>query len=168
MEADLKSEALDAEDKVDKAEVVAVEVDKEDFMEMKGSILALIFSFYQTISTQTILHLMTPNVIMNSLRKKKSIMTLQNLWDQNRHLNNMNRGGDYQQQQHQGTGKYNQYDDNSSVGDLSVRQLYATNKLPILPRVPALAPPGNENLSGHSDSVDREQCITCSTSSRKF
>ena len=71
MEADLKSEALDAEDKVEKAEVVAVEVDKEDFMEMKGSILALIFSFYQTILTQTILHLMTPNVIMNSLRKKK-------------------------------------------------------------------------------------------------
>ena len=76
----------------------------------------------------------------------------------------MDRGGDYQQQQHQGTGKYNQYDDNSSVGGLSARQLYATNKLPILPRVPALAPPVNSNRYVHSDSVDQEKFSTCSIS----
>ena len=40
-------------------------------------------------------------------------MALQNFWNQNLNLNHMNRGGYYQQQQHQGDGNYNQYDDNS-------------------------------------------------------
>ena len=79
----------------------------------------------------------------------------------------MNRGGDYQQQQHQGAGNYNQYYYNSSVGGLSGRQVYETNTLPPLPRVPALAPPGNANRFGNSDSVDRDQCSTHSTSSQK-
>ena len=45
-------------------------------------------------------------------------MVLQNFWNHYRHLNRMNRDGDYQQRQHQGAGKYNQYDDNSSFGGL--------------------------------------------------
>ena len=49
-------------------------------------------------------------------------MALQNFWNNNRHINHMNRGGDYQQQQkYQGDVNYNQYDDNSSVGGLSER-----------------------------------------------
>ena len=61
----------------------------------------------------------------------------------------MNRGGNYQQQQNQGYRNYNQYDDNSSLGRLWVRQVYATNKLLPLARKPTLAPPGNANISGH-------------------
>ena len=48
---DLEEEAMDAEDKVAKANVVAVAVDKEDIMKMKGNTLTLIFTAYQTIST---------------------------------------------------------------------------------------------------------------------
>ena len=40
-------------------------------------------------------------------------MELQNLRNHNHHIKHMNRGGYYQQQQHQGDGNYNQYDDNS-------------------------------------------------------
>ena len=80
----------------------------------------------------------------------------------------MNRGGDYQQQQqYQGDVNYNQYDDNSSVGGLSGRQIYAMNKIPPLPRGPALEPTGNVNSSGKSNSVDREQYSTHSTSSNQ-
>ena len=55
----------------------------------------------------------------------------------------MNRSGYYQQRQPQGDVKYNYYDDNSLVGGLSGRQIYATNTLPPLQRGPTLAPPGN-------------------------
>ena len=48
---DLEEEAMDAEDKVAKANVVAVAVDEEDIMKMKGNTLTLIFTAYQTIST---------------------------------------------------------------------------------------------------------------------
>ena len=84
-------------------------------------------------------------------------MELRKFRNQNRHLNHINRGGDYQQQQHQGAVNYNKYDDKSLVGVFSGRQVYATNKFPPLTRGPTLAPPGNTNLSGHSDSVDRDQ-----------
>ena len=50
-------------------------------------------------------------------------MELQNFRNHNRHLNHINRGRDYQkQQQYQGDVKYNQYDDNSSVGGFSGRK----------------------------------------------
>ena len=48
---DLEEEAMDAEDKVAKANVVAVAVDEEDIMKMKGNTLTLIFTAYQTILT---------------------------------------------------------------------------------------------------------------------
>ena len=76
----------------------------------------------------------------------------------------MDRGGDYQQQQHQGVGNYNQYDDNSSVGVISGRKIYVTNTLPPLPRGPSLAPHVNANSSVQSDYVDRYQFSTHSTS----
>ena len=76
----------------------------------------------------------------------------------------MSRGGDYKQQQHQGARNYNKDDEKSSVGGLSGRQVYAMNTLTTLPRVPAIAPPGYSNRSGYSDSIDRDQCITRSTS----
>ena len=94
-------------------------------------------------------------------------MALQNFWNQNLNLNHMNRGGYYQQQKKQGNGKYNQYDDNSSVGIISGRQVYMMNKLPPIPRGPALAPPINENRSGHSDYVYCYQCSTRITSSHQ-
>ena len=50
-EANMVSDSLDAEDKVAKANVVAVAVDEEDIMKMKGNTLTLIFTAYQTIST---------------------------------------------------------------------------------------------------------------------
>ena len=59
----------------------------------------------------------------------------------------MNRSGYYQQQQPQGDVKYNYYDDNSLVGGLSGRQIYATNTIPTPPRGPELALPRNENHS---------------------
>ena len=94
-------------------------------------------------------------------------MVLQNFWNQNHHLKHINRGGYYQQQQHQVAGKYNQYDDNSSVGGLSGRQVYSTNTLPPLPRGPALAPLENSNRSGYSYSIDQDQCSTHSSLSQQ-
>ena len=94
-------------------------------------------------------------------------MALKKVWNKNHHLNQMDIGGDYYQQQHQDDGNYIQYDYKSSFGGLSGRQIYATNKLPPLPRGPALAPPGNENRSGQSDYVDWYQCSTISTSSHQ-
>ena len=69
----------------------------------------------------------------------------------------MNRCVDYQHKQCQGGGSYNQNDDNSSFGGLSVSQVYVTNTLPTLSIGPALAPPVNENLYGQSDSLDQDQ-----------
>ena len=75
-------------------------------------------------------------------------MELQNFRNNNRHINHMNRGGDYQQQQqYQGDVSYNQYDDKISVGGLLGRQVYATNTIPPLTRGPAIAQTENENRS---------------------
>ena len=76
----------------------------------------------------------------------------------------MNIGGDCQQKQHQGAGNYNQYDYNSSVGGISGKQVNTTNTIPPLPRGPALVQPVNKKRSGHSDSVDWDQCSTLITS----
>ena len=69
---DLEAEAMDAEDKVAEANVVAVAVDEEDIMEMKGNTLTLIFTAYQTILTLKILHLMTTNGTINSRKNSKT------------------------------------------------------------------------------------------------
>ena len=49
IEANLVADAVDAEDKVFKAEVVAVARDKEDITETKGITLTLNFDAYQKI-----------------------------------------------------------------------------------------------------------------------
>ena len=69
----------------------------------------------------------------------------------------MNRFVDYQNKEHQINGKSNQYYDNSSVGGLSGSEVNENNTLPTIPIGPALAPPGNENLYVHSESVDQDQ-----------
>ena len=69
---DLEAEAMDAEDKVAEANVVAVAVDEEDIMEMKGNNLTLIFTAYQTILTLKILHLMTTNGTIHSRKNSKT------------------------------------------------------------------------------------------------
>ena len=79
----------------------------------------------------------------------------------------MNKGCEYQQHQHQGVGNYNQYNDNTSVGKLLGRQIYATITILPLPRGPAIVPPENKNRSAQSDSVDQDQCSTHSTSSQQ-
>ena len=90
--------------------------------------------------------------------------SLQNFQNQNWHLNHKKRGWYYQKKQHQGSGNYFQYEYNGSVVGLLVRQVYAMNKLPPLPRGPALATTVNTNRSGNSDLVERDQCSTWSTS----
>ena len=83
------------------------------------------------------------NIWHNDFSKGQSneIMELKCFCNHNFHLNNVNRGGNYQQQQkYQVSGNYNQYDDNSSVGGLSGSQIFATNKLSPPPRRSTLAP----------------------------
>ena len=68
VEDNLVAEAVDAEDKMAEAKVVAVAMDKDGIMETKGITLMLNFTDSRTILTLKILHFMTTNGIINSCK----------------------------------------------------------------------------------------------------
>ena len=62
----MMADAVDAEDKLAEAKVVAMAVDEYNIMETNGITLMFIFPASQTILTKTILYLMTTNSVLNS------------------------------------------------------------------------------------------------------
>ena len=158
VESDLVEEVLDAEDKVDKAEVVADAVSVEDIMKERRITLTLNFSvFPKNIYFINLTFVNKKRHNYFTQKQQNTIMALKNFHNQNRHINYIDICVYYKHKQHEGDGNNNQYDDNSSFGGLSIRQVYEMNTLFPLPIGPSLAPPGNENLYGLSKSVDYDQ-----------